>query len=148
MHLCDNTGILLCSNCILCLISFSISYIRKYYLEGNPYIHRRPSIGHIYWYVERTYKCAPKEQLQMCTKSTPNLHLHICNRTCQKLTHRCATRAHLPRRAYTEAWKPKAPLDQWRRVDNIQVHQKRIYRCVVGAHQTRTYPSFALTGAL
>ena len=65
--------------CILCMISFSISYIYKYYLDT----HRSPPVAHTVWCAERTksaptnahqkrtYRCAPKAHLQVRTKSAP-----------------------------------------------------------------------------
>ena len=60
--------------CILCMISFSISYIYNYYLD----IHRSPPVAHTDWCAQRT-KSAPT-----------NAH--------QKRTYRCAPRAHLQMR--------------------------------------------------
>ena len=136
VHLFNNPQILLCSHCILCMISFSISYIYKYYLEANPYIHRSPPVAHTDWCVERTksaptnahqkrtYRCAPKAHLQVRTKSAPT-GAH------QKCTYMCAPKAHLPL-IYIFAPAPvkNAPTGE---------HQKRTYRCAPKAHlQVRT----------
>ena len=96
------------------MISFSISYIYKYYLEANPYIHRSPPVASTDWCIERTIS-APT-----------NAH--------QKRTYRCAPKAHLPL-IYIFATAPvrSAPTG---------AHQKCTYRCAVGVHQKRTYPSF------
>ena len=122
MHLFDNPQILLCNHCILCMISFSISYIRKYYLEPIHPLKPTNSL-HIYWCVysahrsarqKCTYKCAPKAHLQVRCRCTPKAHLPLI---------------------YILAAAPvrSAPTG---------AHQEHTYRCTVGAHQKCTYPSF------
>ena len=136
VHLFNNPQILLCSHCILCMISFSVSYIYKYYLEANTYIHRSPPVAHTHWCVERTYKCAPKAHLQMRTKSAPTDAHQERTYRCAPKAHlqvacRCAPKAHLPL-IYIFAPAPvkSAPTG---------AHQKRTYRCApTGAHQKCT----------
>ena len=137
VHLFNKPQILLCSHCILCMISFSVSYIYKYHLEANPYIHRSPPVAHTHWCVERTksaptnahqkrtYRCTPKAHLQMSTKSAPT-GAH------QKRTCRWPVGAHQKRTypSFTSAPVKSAPTG---------AHQKRTYRCAPKAHlQVRT----------
>ena len=145
VHLFNNPQILLCSHCILCMISFSISYIYKYYLEANPYIHRSPPVAHTDWCVERTYKCAPTGAHQKRTyPSFTYLHLHLL-RAHQKCTYRCATNVHLQVR--TCRCTPNAHLQvrTYPSFTYLHPHQKRTYHCInvwtiqMTAHQTRTY---------
>ena len=172
VHLFNNPQILLCSHCILCMISFSVSYIYKYHLEANPYIHRSPPVAHTHWCVERTksaptnvhqkctYRCAPKAHLQMRTKSAPT-GAHQ-KRTCrwpvgahQKRTYPSFTFLH-PHllRAHLQVRTKSAPtgVHQKRTYPSftyLHPHQKRTYHCInvwtiqMTAHQTRTYMSAA-----
>ena len=120
--------------CILCMISFSISYIYKYYLDT----HRSLPVAHTDWCAERTksaptnahqkrtYRCAPKAHLQVRTKSapvaksTPTPHLHICIRTCEERT--------------KSAPVPKAHLQERTKSAPVGAHQKRTCRCAPKAH--------------
>ena len=152
VHLFNNPQILLCSHCILCMISFSVSYIYKYYLEANPYIHRSPPVAHTHWCVERTksaptnahqkrtYRCAPKAHLQMRTKSAPT-GAH------QKRTCRWPVGAHqkrtYPSFTYLHPHLLRAHLQVRTKSAPTGAHQKRTYRCAPKVHlQVRTYPSF------
>ena len=144
VHLFNNPQILLCSHCILCMISFSVSYIYKYYLEANPYIHRSPPVAQTHWCVERT-KSAPTKR----TKSAPT-GAH------QKRTCRCAPKAHLPLiyifapapvKTYRCAPKAHLQVRTYPSFTYLHPHQKRTYHCInvwtiqMTAHQTRTYMS-------
>ena len=158
VHLFNNPQILLCSHCILCMISFSISYIYKYYLEAHPYIHRSPPVAHTDWCVERTksaptnahqkrtYMCAPTDVHLKRTKSAPTgvhqkrtypsftyLHPHMLRAQLQVRTECAPTGAH-QKRIYPS-------------FTYLHPHQKRTYHCInvwtiqMTAHQTRTYMS-------
>ena len=155
VHLFNNPQILLCSHCILCMISFSFLYIYKYYLEANPYIHRSPPVAHTHWCVERTYKYAPK------AKSAPTDAHQECTYRCAPKAHlqvacRCAPKAHLPlislfapapvksaptgahqKRTYRFA--PKAHLQVRTKSAPACAHQMRTYRCAPKAHLPLIY---------
>ena len=137
VHLFNNPQILLCSHCILCMISFSISYIYKYYLEANPYIHRSPPVAHTLMcrvHQKRTYKCAPKAHLQMRTKSAPTGAHQKHTYPSFTYLHPHLLRAHLQVGTYLS-------------FTYLHPHQKRTYHCInvwtiqMIAHQTRTYMS-------
>ena len=140
------------TTCILCMISFSISYIYKHYLD----IHRSPPVAHPDWCAERTksaptnahqkrtYRCAPKAHLPLIyifatapVRSAPT-GAH------QKRTYRCAPKAHLQVRSRC-APKTHLPLiyifaPAPMKSAPTGAHQKRTYRCApVGAHLPLIY---------
>ena len=143
VHLFNNPQILLCSHCILCMISFSASYIYKYYLETNPYIHRSPPVAHTHWCVKRTksaptnahqkrtYRCAPKAHLQMRTKSAPT-GAH------QKRTCRWPVGAHqkrtYPSFTYLHPHLLRAHLQVRTKSTPTGAHQMCTYRCAPTPH--------------
>ena len=136
VHLFNSPQILLCSHCILWMISFSISYIYKYYLEANPYIHRSPPVAHTDWCVERTYKCAPKGHLKVRTKSTPT-DAH------QKRTKSAPIGAHqkrtYPSFTYLHPHLLRVHLQVCTKSAPTGAHQKCTYRCAPKVHlQVRT----------
>ena len=118
--------------CILCMISFSISYIYKYYLN----IHRSPQVAHTDWCAERTksaptnahqkrtYRCAPKAHLQVRSRCAPKAHLPLIYIFAPAPVKSAPTGAHLEVRTYRCA--PK-------------VHQKHTYRCAPKAHLPLIY---------
>ena len=137
VHLFNNPQILLCSHFILCMISFSVSYIYKYYLEANPYIHRSPPVAHTHWCVEGTYKCAPKVHLQVRTYRCAPTGAH------QKRTCRWPVGAHqkrtYPSFTYLHPHLLRAHLQVRTKSAPTGAHQKRTCRCAPKAHlQVRT----------
>ena len=125
--------------CILCMISFSISYICKYYLDT----HRSPPVAHTDWCAERTKSAPTNAHLQVRTKSAPT-GAH------QKRTYRCALGAHQKRTypsftyLHPHLWRahqkhtywcaPKAHLQERTKSAPVGAHQKRTYRCAPKAH--------------
>ena len=107
--------------CILCMISFSISYIYKYYLDTHRSPHRLMCRVHLQM---RTYRCAPKAHLQVRSRCAPKAHLPLIYIFAPAPV-KSAPKAHLQVRTKS------APTG---------AHQKRTCRCApVGAHQKRTY---------